>query len=511
MRSFIAIVKLTLRSAMRSHIFQLLLGLLILCVALVPTTVGGSTAMDFIRVSLLYSLSSVATILSLSALWVGCHVMSSDIDDYRLHMVVSKPVSRVTIWFGKWMGVLLLHLFLLVIAAAAIYGVVMWRFSHGNFSKAERTRIRLEVLVGRRVFMPERRDYEKLARERLKAKLGIRCPQCGNEEALHTLPGSQKKCPKCGKEWVFRPVPPPREQDRLLKTCLKELIAEDSEVVPAYYEVTLPDGSKDIKFSESKFRTWDFKNVPPDATRALYLRYRPFVGKVRSEEQRETAVGWFIYVPRVTRGGAQDESGRDQRYPFYLPPTKVMGGEFHEIPLRGDVGIVSPNGEVRIGVYDLDPKYSKHFYQPGDGPKLLIEVTSFLGNYARAVLVLGLQLVMMSLLSCAFGGFLTLPTAVFVSTSYLVFGYMASFMTDPGYYVSSEIDEAGQGISRWLLNVIVPLERFDVTDLVASGELVEWALVWNIAWSCLLLRTLPWVLGGIYLYWRREIGLEIKK
>ena len=483
MRSFIAIVKLTLRSAMRSHIFQMLLGVLILCVALIPTTVGGSTAMDFIRVSLLYSLSSVATILSLSTLWVGCHVMSSDIDDYRLHMVVSKPISRVTIWFGKWMGVLLLHLFLLFIASAAIYGVVMWRFNHGKFSDAERTRIRLEVLVGRRVFMPERRDYERLAYERRDAKIRL----------------------------AGRSVSP-REQDRILKACLKELIAEDSEVKPAYYEVTLPDGSKDVKFSESKFRTWVFRNVPPDATRALYLRYRPFVGKVRSEEQRETAVGWFIYVPRMTRGGAaQDESGGDQRFPFYLPPTKVMGGEFHEIPLRGDVGIVSPNGEVRIGVYNLDPKFASQFYQPGDGPKLLIEVTSFLGNYARAVLVLGLQLVMMSLLSCAFGGFLTLPTAVFVSTSYLVFGYMASFMTDPGYYVSSEIDEAGQGISRWLLNVIVPLERFDVTDLVASGELVEWSLVWNIALSCLLLRTLPWVLGGIYFYWRREIGLEIKK
>ena len=469
MRAFIAIVKLTLRNALRSHIFQLLLILLVLCVALVPTTVGGSTALDFIRVSLLYSLSGVGTLLSLSAMWLGCHVMSSDIDDYRLHMVVSKPVSRVTIWLGKFTGVLLLHLVLLSVAAAAIYGVVLWRFHHSDFSEAERERIKLEVLVGRRVFMPERRDYEKLAREELR-----------------------KRITRMGRSVS------PRQQDRIFKECLKQLIAEDSEV----------------QFGPEHPREWVFKNVPPDAKRALYLRYRPYVGKVRSEDQRETAVQLFVWLPksfaRPESGG--EPTGAEDRFPVLIPHKPIlMAGEFHELPLRGDIGIVSPKGEVRVAVVNLDPKQDKQFYQPADGPKLLLEVTTFLGNYARAILVLMLQLAMMTALSCAFGGFLTLPTAVFVSMSYLVFGFMASFMTDPGYYVSSEMDKAGQSISQWVLGVVVPLERFDVTDLVAGGELVEWSLIWNIAWSCLLLRTLPWVLGGLYLYWRREIGLEIKK
>ena len=469
MRPFIAIVKLTLRNALRSHIFQLLLVLLVLCVALIPTTVGGSTAMEFIRVSLLYSLSGVATILSLSAMWVGCHVMSSDIDDYRLHMVVSKPISRVTIWLGKFSGVLLLHLVLLVLSAAAIYGVVLWRFHNGKFSPNERERIKNEVLVGRRVFMPERRDYEKLAREELRKKLA--------EKGQSVSPAAQ---------------------NRLYKECLKKLIAEDSEV----------------QFGPDHPRMWVFKNVPADNKRVLYLRYRPYVSKVRSEDQRETMVQLLVEIPRaaLNPGAGGEAAGAQDRFLVSIPhKPAVMAGEFHELPLRGDIGIVSPKGEVRVAAINLDPKKDKQFYQPADGPKLLIEITSFLGNYARAVFVLALQLAMMAALSCAFGGCLTLPTAVFVSTSYLVFGFMASFMTDPGFYVSSEIDKAGQSISEWVLGVVVPLERFDVTDLVAGGELVEWSLIWNIGWSCLLLRTLPWVLGGIYLYWRREIGLEIKK
>ena len=201
MKALFAIAKLTLRNAVRSHVFQLLLLFLILCVALVPTTVGGSTAIDFIRVSLLYSLSGVGTILSLSALWVGCHVMSADIDSYQLHMVVSKPVSRVTIWLGKFSGVLILHLVLMILAAAAIYGVVVWRFRNGDFAAEERTRIRNEVLVGRRVYLPERRDYLTLANrmkdEKIRQQIADgkrrrpsgRLPRLGRGE---TIPGGER-------------------------------------------------------------------------------------------------------------------------------------------------------------------------------------------------------------------------------------------------------------------------------------------------------------------------------
>ena len=82
MKPFWAIVKLTLRNAVRSHLFQLLLFLLLLCVVLIPSTISGDgTAGGFIRISLLYSLSAVSTILALSSIWLGCFVMAQDIDN----------------------------------------------------------------------------------------------------------------------------------------------------------------------------------------------------------------------------------------------------------------------------------------------------------------------------------------------------------------------------------------------------------------------------------------------
>ena len=477
MKAFTAIVKLTLCNAVRSHVFQLLLGLLILCVGLVPTTVGGGTATDFIRVSLSYSLWGVGAILSLSALWVGCHVMSADIDSYQLHMVVAKPVSRVTVWLAKWAGVSLLHVFLLLLSAAAIYGIVTWRFENGKFPPAEREKIRNEVLVGRRVFLPRTPDYQLLAQERARAKIIDR----------------QKRGVKLDLS--------PKAQERILKSCIKEVITQASEVAP------------------SRERAWIFDGVPRHPDRPLFLRYRPYVGKISSERQRMTRVHWFVGVPRPRKAdeeagaAGKEAAGRKEyfMYPITQNPNQVMSGEFHELMLRGEWGVVTPDNEVMLCVINVDPVQAKHYYQPADGPKLLIRVTGFFGNYARGVLVLVMQIVLMAALSCAFGGFLTLPTAVFVTSSYLLFGAISNFMTDSDYYVNGMTDRVGQFVARALLKVVIPLQSFDVTDLVAGGELVEWGHIWFLTWFYILCRALPLVLVGIYFYWRREIGLAIRK
>ncbi|MBQ6351789.1 MAG: hypothetical protein IJJ28_00795 [Lentisphaeria bacterium] len=479
MKAYSAIVKLTLRNAVRSHVFQLLLLFLILCVGLVPTTVGGGTATDFIRVSLSYSLWGVGAILSLSALWVGCHVMSADIDSYQLHMVVAKPVSRVTVWLAKWTGVVLLHLFLLGLSAAAIYGVVTWRFDHGNFPAAERDRIRSEVLVGRRVFLPRQPDYQELAQELAKQKILDR-----------------------QKRGVVLDLSP-KAQERILKSCLKEVMTQASEIPPG------------------RQRAWVYENVPRHSDKPLFLRYRPYVGRVSSERQRMTRVHWFVGVPRPRKGDAGNDgndTGREEAgkreyfmYPMTPRPEQLMSGEFHELRLRGEWGVVTPDNEVMICVFNADPAQANHYYQPADGPKILIEVTGFLGNYLRGVLVLAMQIILMAALSCAFGGFLTLPTAVFVTSSYLLFGAISVFMTDRDYYVNGATDRVGQFVARWLLKVVIPLQSFDVTDLIAGGELVEWGQIWFLSWFYLLCRALPLVLIGIYFYWRRELGLAIRK
>ena len=62
-----------------------------------------------------------------------------------------------------------------------------------------------------------------------------------------------------------------------------------------------------------------------------------------------------------------------------------------------------------------------------------------------------------------------------------------------------------------LLVVVIPLQAFEVTGIVASGEIIELALIWKLFWFYFLCRALPLFALGIFFYWRRELGLVIRK
>ena len=477
MKPFWAIVKLTLRNAVRSYLFQLLLFLLLLCVVLIPSTISGDgTAGGFIRISLLYSLSAVSTILALSSIWLGCFVMAQDIDNYQLHMVVTKPVSRVKIWLAKWVGINILHLFLLLVSALAIYFIIMAKYNQQNFPEKEREKIRNEVLVGRRVFWPYRPDYDEQSRRLVTQRIKER------EQRGIAVDRS------------------PEAQDNLLRDARREVISQDTQ---AHY---------------GQPRSWVFPHIP-DTGKPMFLRYRPYIGKVATEGQRMTRVWWEIGMPQLQNPSAGGNSVFDQNAKagyevYFVPmaeyPEQVMSGEFHEKTIPAGVKVITPDHQVVFRYTNADDAQGSQFFQLTDGPKLLIEVAGFFENYMRAILVIAMELLILSGLGCAFGGFLTMPTAVFVVISYLLFGSFAVYMTGLSY-VSGAADQIGQFIAKLLLVVVIPLQAFEVTGIVASGEIIELALIWKLFWFYFLCRALPLFALGIFFYWRRELGLVIRK
>ncbi|MBS1369519.1 MAG: hypothetical protein HPZ91_06130 [Lentisphaeria bacterium] len=478
MKSFWAIVKLTFRNALRSHIFQLLLLLLLLAVIIIPTTVSGDgTAGGFIRVSLLYSLSTVGSILALSSIWLGCHAMTQDVDSYQLHMVVTKPVSRIRIWLAKWVGVYLVHLFLLLLASTAIYFIILYKYNEQDFPQQEREKIRNEVMVGRRVFWPKKVDLEKESQELVKAKIE-RLRARGQE--VDTSPSAQ---------------------DKMLKDARLEVLSKESEL-----DYNVP-------------KEFVFTGIPHDLDKPLYLRYRPYVGKIATEGQRMTRSFWIVGIPqraeKAPAANVFEQNAREERY-VYAPqamseyPEQVMSGEFHEKVLPASWKVIAPNDTVTFGYVNYDDAQEKQYFQPGDGPKLLIEVTGFFENYMRSVAIVALELLILCGLGCAFGGILTLPTAIFVAVSYLLFGSIAVYMTNQEY-LAGAADHIGQMIAKLLLLFVIPLQAFEVSGLVANGEVVELSYFWLLFKSYFIYRALPLFVLGMILYRRRELGLVIRK
>ncbi len=475
MKPFFAILRLTFRNALRSHIFQMLLGVLLLCVVVIPATVNDDgTAFSFIQVSLLYSLSAVLLLLALSSIWLGCYMMSHDIDGYQLHLIVAKPVSRVTIWLGKYCGILLLDALLLCFSAAVIYGIILYKFSRSEFSEEERARIANEVLVGRRVFMPQLPDYDRMAHEALDRKYR---EQQMKGESFDTSPE--------GQQLAFQEI-------------RRQLVAQQSE----------------LPFRQSV--QWRYTGLPVDLDTPLYLRYRAYVGKVDSKDQRQTAGVWSVLMPRVVEAAKEnthESADRTKFESFWVPmsqaPETFMCGNFTERALLPEWKLVAPDGTLTMGFINFDPQQEQLYFQQEDGPKLLLRKTGFLGNYLRCVAVIFLELAILTGLACAAAGILTMPTAVFVVLSYLLVGSIATYLMDTAGEAAT--DQFGRIISSILLMVVIPIQEFEVTHLVADGELIEFSLLWKLVWSYLLARALPLFLLGIWLYRKRELGLVIRK
>jgi hypothetical protein len=131
------------------------------------------------------------------------------------------------------------------------------------------------------------------------------------------------------------------------------------------------------------------------------------------------------------------------------------------------------------------------------------------------------RLVLLSGLGASAGGLLSMPVAVFFVISYLVFGIAATFVVSIEKSFDFDIEALEQSeafhetasryASHALLAVIIPIQKFEVSDTIAEGELIELSFIRRFIMDVFLLRGLPVFALAIFLYKRREIGLIIRK
>src|SRR3989440_8415912 len=115
-RSF-AVAWLTWKAAFRFRLFLVLAVLLLGAVVGLPLLLkDDGTARGFTQILITYTLSTIAALLGLSTLWLGCGTLARDIEECQIQMVAVKPIPRWQIWLGKWMGIMFLNAALLAIS-----------------------------------------------------------------------------------------------------------------------------------------------------------------------------------------------------------------------------------------------------------------------------------------------------------------------------------------------------------------------------------------------------------
>ena len=143
-----AIAKQTLKAALRYRlVFVLAITLLIIVFGLPLIVKSDGTAKGLVQLVLTYTLGATTALLGLASLWMGCGTLAREIEDNVLQMVAVKPITRWQIWFGKWIGIMLLNASLLVPTGFAIYFLIEANAS--ELKEGEQDKLRNEVLVSR--------------------------------------------------------------------------------------------------------------------------------------------------------------------------------------------------------------------------------------------------------------------------------------------------------------------------------------------------------------------------
>lgn len=472
MKSFLAIVKQTMRSAIRAKVFHVLGVLILLSVFLLPATVSGDgTAKGLVQISLTYSLGIVVALISTTALWLSCSQLSREIEAYNIHLVFSKPCSRPKMWFAKWTGIFLMHAVILIISAAIIYALIQFRIYHetktGRFTQEEIAQLNKEIRVGRRVFKADKTDLRDKIEEEYKRR----------------------------KDAEFRDAKP-----EVAKSVIyQQLITKGGEVPPG--------GNK----------IWNFNNVTGKGN-ILYLRYRMYSGSTEALSQRNMPGLWCVRDPKAPAGV---EAGYQA-----VALMEVMGGTFQELELPKEC-INTENGNSVSIMFMNPPKDTEYWrgveaasamFQEKDGPELLIAVSSFFSNYCRAIFLALLQIAFLVALGCTVSAAFSTPVAAFVAVAYLVIGMSVSAAVDApnrnadgSYQYKNVFDRSAHYFAIVVSNTVVSVNDLDATSDLARGHLVENRRIIRSLISLLLLKTGIMSAVGIWILSKRELGLVIRK
>ncbi len=462
MRGFFAIFGATVRQLRRSKVFGVLFVLLFLWCLGIPLFIADTDALDFIRVALLYSTTGIHLFLGCCSVWLGCSAVDSDMESGQLTLVAVKPVSRLTVFAAKYTAVVAVNLLLLAAAEGLVFGLIQWRFNRGNFSAEEKMRIRNEVMVGRRVYTPKRLDYAKIADGIVRRRLAESKETGRNVDLTDVI--------------------------QMRRSAEEEAMAADSEMRYGFR------------------KEWRFDALPTDRTEALTLRYRLYLNRISGENQRSTRLLWLAGMPRADVPG---QGAADFVYqPLTEAPEQLQSGVFTERSIPAQA--IAPDGTLRLDAVNFDEENAPLFIQAADGPKILIPVCSFAGNFLRMTLVGAISILILAALGCSFAAFFSLPTAIFLSAAYLLIGAVSALWAEQDYF-SGFFDEFGYHLAKTMLFFVVPLRDFDVTDLVADGELVEYATAVKLFLYSGIGRTLPLFLLGALVYRRRELAKAVRR
>jgi hypothetical protein len=454
MRRILAIAGLTFREGLRMRIVLVFLAVLLLVVFRLPFALhGDETLAGRLQTFLSYSLAALGVLMSLVTVFLSCATLTVDIRDHSIQLVVTKPVSRFEVLAGKWLGVNLLNVLIVVLSGLAIYGFAVFIKTRPEQFERDRLKVTDVVWTARAAARPTAPDFAKMAQQHVEqmAAQGRTFP-LGKQAAIRDMAKELKE------EW--KQVPPRGE------------------------------------------RVYEFENLaPPDRADAVYqVRFKARAVPVGVNEALD--IGWVIIDPKTNAplAARQTAERSAQRHQFLVRSSVVKDG-------RALIGVINPPMNRRRAIY----------FEGDDGLEILYKVGGFEFNFVKNLVLILFRLAFLSALGVFFGTFVSFPVACFCVLTLFVFCLGVPWWLEAiganMEHIDPKVDPYGR-FGPFVRGLLVPVLRtllpnfaaYDGVDQLIDGYAIPAKLMLRSAAHTLIYGLVLLALPGWLIFRSREIA-----
>jgi hypothetical protein len=464
----IAIASLAIRAAIRSRLFLTLMIVLLLVVIGLPLTIkGDGTVAGQVKVLLYYTVGFAAIILGTATLWNSCAAISREIEEKQIQTLVTKPVHRFQIWIGKWIGLLVVNAILLSLTGIVVYAYVRYDTSPSRLAEKDRDVLHRELLVGRRLILPETaKSVDKEVRERL------------------------TKLRRDGK------VPAGVSDDDACAEIRRSLVVEMSIIAPGQSKQWIFD------VPSSPNNLWNryvgTQGFQGDSTATIRFH---FTSTVR--DRKSVSGTWTVAKKNGPTTFSFDITNRyDGVHAFSVPGSAISSG---------GIVVTFKNGNRDISntaLFDSDLPV-----------EILVKESSFGPNLIRALAVILCHLGLIAAIGLTAGSLFSFPVATFTAMAILsisLAGHYFTMASSPKNAVHDSdepepevtvLQTVSENVIKRLEVVIAPALELTPLGPLSDGILVSWAFTGKAILLLLIVYPAFFGLFGSYFLDRRELAL----
>ncbi len=450
-----AIAVNTVRQAVRLKIAATFIVLLLVLLPVMGFKVtGDGTLKGRLQTFISYGLSLTAALLYLLTIIASVFTLTNDVRQKQIFTVLTKPIRRFEIITGKFLGIVLLNLMLLVLFSAIIYGFVVNMPLFVKSDETETKRANNEFFAARKALTPQEADVSKEVDETYeKLKRSGQLP-----EGLDEIPRARRNYKA--------------EMSRRAKLA-KRAAAVGNELV------------------------WEFHNVRlADANQSLFIRYKYDVAV--NPPDMQVFGRWFVGDDRQVRYGMGIET------PLYTFDRKDAIRTATEIEIPGDC--VAGDGYVAVGFLNPPLNETTIIFPPEDGLEILYKADTFTANFVRAMLLIGVRLVFLAALGVFAGAFLSFPVAILLSLAVFFVANVGGFILESFEYVEGELNSLHGAAVKTIIQLLPQFDKVSTSTFLVGGRLLSWSLLARQAIMTVCVEATLLLAAAILIFRFREIA-----